>query len=352
MKKKIVQKMCVTLLAVGMAMSLAACGSKAASDQAASETAAADSGAVSNGYYDYGDLKMEEVAVEEEVAEDDAEISTTTEAPAEGGMSDNSGTGQQQSSEKIIYTYNYSVETKSFDEFMNMIQKRTLEYGGYVESSEVSGNQEMGINRYSYMVLRIPADKMHGFLDMVKTNSNVTHSNSSTDNVTLTYVDLESHLKALRVEQESLLSLLEKAEAVEDIIRLQEQLTNVRYEIESYASQLRTFDNRINYSTLYLDINEVQRETTVATKLTYGEEISQGLSDTFYHLGQNFREASIWFIVNLPVIIVWIAVLLLIFVVVRAISKRTAQKKAKKAQEKEAPAVTPLSGTEQKDTEK
>ena len=70
---------------------------------------------------------------------------------------------------------------------------------------------------------------------------------------------LQSHKKALLAEQESLLSMMEQAESIEDIIAINEQLTDVRYQIESMESQLRTYDNQVDYSTVNLYIDEVER---------------------------------------------------------------------------------------------
>ena len=163
------KKLCVAVLAMMMVFTLSGCGasgSKSFSDSAAADTAAPE----------YG---VTEEAVEEEAWDDSA---------ADNGMTD-AAAGEVkaetvQSNEKIIYTYNYSVETKQFDTFMEALQKRINEYGGYLESSETNGNSEMNIRRYANMVIRIPADKMHSFLNMVKENSNVTYSSSSTENVT------------------------------------------------------------------------------------------------------------------------------------------------------------------------
>jgi hypothetical protein len=219
------------------------------------------------------------------------------------------------------------VETKTFDDFMSTVKSRINEYGGYLESSSVNGNSEMNISRYAELVIRIPADRMHEFLQMVEENSNVTYSSSGTENVTLTYVDLESHVNALKTEQQTLMELLEKAESTEDVIAIQSQLTNVRYELESYESQLRVYDNRINYSTLYLDINEVDRERSVATKLTYGQEIAQGLSDTMYNMGQGLRDFSIWLIVHLPILLLLAVVVALVFLIARKIRKKRKNRK-------------------------
>lgn len=311
MKKKMKKTWHVTLLAVTMAFALSGCGAaysagnKASSDEAAPEVSAPE--------MDYD--------VKEEVAEDDA----MDDAASDSGMTDAAAgaaqSGSAQTNEKVIYTYNYSVETKEFDTFMNALQKRINEYGGYLESSETNGNPDMNIRRYANLVIRIPEDKMHSFLNMVEENSNVTYSSQSSENVTLNYVDMQSHIKALKIEQETLLGILERATKLEDIITIQNQLTQIRYELESYESQLRVYDNRINYSTLYLDINEVERETSVATELSYGEEISRGLSDTFYGIGRGLRDFSIWFIVNLPILLIWAVIIVLIILIARKIYK-------------------------------
>ena len=69
--------------------------------------------------------------------------------------------------------------------------------------------------------------------------------------MTLQYVDLESHKKALTTEQDRLIELMEQAETVEDIITIEGRLSEVRYQLESMESQLRTYDNKIDYSTVY-----------------------------------------------------------------------------------------------------
>lgn len=322
------KKLCVTLLAMMMVFTLSGCS--ASNSKGFSESAAADMAMPEEAPAE--EYKVTEEAVEEEVW-DDAEV----EIEMDNGMTDAAAGSSEakaetvQSNEKIIYTYNYSVETKQFDTFMQAVQSRINAYGGYLESSETNGNPEMNIRRYANMVIRIPADRMHEFLNMVKENSNVTYSSSSTENVTLSYVDMQSHIKALKTEQETLMGILEKATKLEDIITIQNQLTNIRYELESYESQLRVYDNRINYSTLYLDINEVERETNVATELTYGEEIKQGLSDTIYDIGQGLRDFSIWFIVNLPFILIWAVIIAVIILIVRKILKKQAKKQTRKA---------------------
>ena len=60
--------------------------------------------------------------------------------------------------------------------------------------------------------------------------------------------------KELETEQQRLLELLETAESLDDILTIESRLTEVQYELDSKESQLRTYDNQIDYSTVYLDL--------------------------------------------------------------------------------------------------
>lgn len=236
----------------------------------------------------------------------------------EGVSLEGSQTGEgRRNNEKLIYTYRYSVETKEFEDFTEKIAAKTVQLGGYVENSETNGSASDGLNRYANMTLRIPADQVHQMLSMLDTESNVTYHSSTVENVSLQYTDMQSHIKALRTEQDTLMRLLEQAEKLKDIIELQSKLSDVRYEIESYEAQLRLYDNMIDYSTIHLDISEVERTTTVTpARASFGKEVKDRFSDNLYGVGQFLRASAVWLIGSLPVLIpaavlIWLLVLLI-----------------------------------------
>ena len=119
-------------------------------------------------------------------------------------------------------------------------------------------------------------------------------------------------------EQERLIELLEKAESMEDIITIESRLSEVRYELQSYESTLRTYDNKVNYSTVSVDIREVERITKVEKERTFFEEIQYRLENNFYDIGQSLRSFAIWFISSLPYLLIWAVV---IFLAVRLVRK-------------------------------
>ncbi len=320
MKKKRIQKKWAILAAAAVMMAgICACGSAGGSAAQAADAksnesmATADTMAVTEEAADYGVGAETDTAPMEEITEEGASAEEVPVSAAEE-------TGQ-----KLIKNVDMTVETTEYDELIASVTQKVEALGGYIESSEMNAADTYS-DRWGYMTLRIPADQLNSFVEQVEENANVTYKNERVEDVTLSYVDMASHVKALRTEQETLMDMLEQATDLETIFAIQNQLTNVRYEIESYESQLRVLDNQVSYSTVYLNISEVKRETSGEGK-TFGEEVKNRLGDNMYRMQQNFRTFAIAFIASLPIIVIWVVVIIVIVLVWRAIHKKRKQKK-------------------------
>lgn len=112
---------------------------------------------------------------------------------------------------------------------------------------------------------------------------------------------------------------------MEDVIAIEQRLSQVRYELESMESQLRTLDNQIDYSTVYLSIQEVKRLTPTQEK-TVWDRMKSGFVKTIYRIGDGFEYGAIWFVINIPYFIIWIIVIVLAFLLLRAIFRRKKRK--------------------------
>jgi hypothetical protein len=87
-------------------------------------------------------------------------------------------------------------------------------------------------------------------------------------------------------------------------------LSDVRYELQNYQTQLRTYDNLVEYSTVTLNISEVDRITPVTEeKRSVWDRIRIGFGDTMYDIGEGLQNFLVWFIVNLPYLIVWAGII-------------------------------------------
>lgn len=223
---------------------------------------------------------------------------------------------------KLIKNVDLTVETKEFDSLITSLSAKIEELGGYVENSDISGSSYQYQNtRYGYLTARIPQDRLDEFVTNVSSLGNVTRRHDSVQDVTLQYVDTESKIKSLKAEQESLITMLEKAENLEDIIKIQSRLTEVRYQLESNESQLRTYDNLVTYSTVTMDITEVKQITEPAPTGTF-DEIRKRLESNLADIAAGFLDFFIWLISSLPYLLIWAAVILIIILLLRRLWKK------------------------------
>ena len=272
-------------------------------------------------------MAMDMAAVTEEAAEESMEMET-----AAGSVTTNTEISEAaQVNRKLIRTFDISIQTKEFDNVLSGIQTKVQELGGYIEQSSLDGGSEYysSYNRYSYMTVRIPSDKLDNFVETVKASANVTYISESTEDITLKYVDTESRKIALETERDRLLELLEKAETVEDIITIEGRLSEVRYQLESYASQLRTYDNQVDYSTVYINISEVDRETKAEPK-TFWEEVAEEFGDSLYGIVRDCKNFAIWFLGSSPYIVLWAAGIGVVVLIIKVVGKKKALKRTLK----------------------
>ena len=244
-----------------------------------------------------------------------------------------SNTSALPANRKIIRNADATVETLAFDAFIEQLSASVASFGGYVESSSVGGRGYRSDRqlRYARYTIRIPADRLDAFLNAVSELGNVTSINTSLRDVTTNYVDNEKHLEALRTEQTALMEILAKATTVEDTITVQDRLTYVSYQIESYESILRSYDDQIALSSVTLSVNEVERETPVVEE-TFGQKVSRRFRESLEDLVDGFIDFASWLLGNAPVILAILLFfvgipLLIVLLCVRGGKKRRAKKR-------------------------
>lgn len=278
-------------------------------------------------------MAVEDRATVSSGAELDGEYSWDTDETADTGVTSENGLeAQVENGRKLIRTVSLSLETKEFDSVLTNLSTKTTELGGYIETSSVNGNSySHHSTRYASYVIRIPADKLNEFVEVVSELGNVTQKNESVEDVTLRYIDVESHKKALETEQERLLELLSKAENMEEILTIESKLSDIRYEIENYESQLKTMDNQIDYSTVSVYVDEVERVTDTGEK-GFFEEIKERFGNSLYVVARGIRGLVIGILGSLPILIVCGGVIAVVVIVVRKILKKRNMRKEDRTQ--------------------
>ncbi len=254
----------------------------------------------------------------------------TESAKPESGSTANSVITANQ---KLVRTMTVEAETDNMDSLLAALTEKIAALGGYVENKSTRNGGSTSTRRYRYadMTIRIPADRLGEFIEHISGQTNVLSYNESADDITLRYVATQSRVTALETEQQRLLELLAKAENMADLLLIEERLTNVRTELEEVTSQMRIYDNMVDYGTVRLSVTEVQEFTPVQEE-TVWQRIGNGIVENWRNLCDGAEAVFVFLVVSLPYCIpIGAAVLITVFAV------KLATRKTKK---KESPPAT------------
>ena len=228
---------------------------------------------------------------------------------------------------KWIITIHMDAETEDLDGLLTALDAEIADLGGFVENQHIYNGSQYATRRYrrSSLTIRIPAADVDAFTGAVAGLSNVVSSEKSLEDITLTYVSVESRKQALETEEARLLELMEQAETMADLLEIEARLTDVRYELESAASRLRTYDNRVDYATIYLSIEEVQEYTPVKDP-TVWERIRSGFKGSVKGLGESLVDIAVWLIVASPYLVVYGGIAAVVLLVIKGRKKSGSRK--------------------------
>jgi len=234
--------------------------------------------------------------------------------------------GTQEYGNKIIKTAYMNMETYDFDETVQKMKNLLTGMGGYVESSSESGQslQDDGyVRRYAHFEFRVPEASYETFINSVGDLGNVIDSSQGGQDISFQYMDTEARLESLEVQEERLISILEKAEKIEDVIALEQELSRVRYEIESLQGQLRHWDNLVSFSRVSVDVNEVREYTDITEEPdTLWERIGDTLRRSFKSLVNFLETVLVVLTAVLPFLLLMGVIALIVVLIVRAATRK------------------------------
>lgn len=249
----------------------------------------------------------------------DYETGVPEEAAYEGGEIDLSTDLHPDKSRKIIYTADVSVETEQFEAAVSTIRDLLDNAGGYVSSTSQWGSSSDGSRRSSY-TCRVPSEHYREFISGLSGAGNVYSLNEYTDDVTTEYVDVQARLDSLNVQKGRLEELAAEAEDIEVLLSIEDKLSEVLYQIESYTAQMRTFDNQIFYSTVTIELREVGK---ISEGTTFGNRVRAAFSGSWESFVDGVQGFTIWLIYALPGLIIAAVIVLIVIFCIRRHRKRS-----------------------------
>ena len=311
MKKK-VSVIALTLL---MLFSLTACGGGGKSAAQTASGASSSSYAMDNAA-EYGGYWSETEA---------AEMPAPMEQAKAGGSAGSSRSNLPDGV-KMIFRANLELETTEYDKAREDIAALVNQLGGYFQDQN-SSNYAAGYRSASYTV-RVPAEQFDTFLHQIGNLCNVRRQSQSAEDVSEYYYDTESRLETAKIKLDRLQELLARAESMEDIITIENSISDVEYQIEALSGELRHYDALIGYSTIYVTLNEVYKFTEVETApMTFGERIGSAFRDGLRDFEYTMEDFAEWLAYSWLGILVFILVLVVVVKIIHRVFKLPRRKK-------------------------
>ncbi|NMA55577.1 MAG: DUF4349 domain-containing protein [Firmicutes bacterium] len=160
---------------------------------------------------------------------------------------------------KVIQTARLALLVEQLDKAMSAVEELAQKKGGFVQSSDLFRFDDARGANYT---LRIPVDQLDGSLDQLEKLGEVQDRQTSAQDVTEEYIDIEARRRNLSQQEERLLSILAQAATVEDILQVETHLERVRGEVEALTGRLQYLENQTALSTLDIELRERSRSIT------------------------------------------------------------------------------------------
>ena len=171
-------------------------------------------------------------------------------AVAEGGSHISSG-ALQTAQRKVISSASITVELKNISEATSQVRVIAESLGGFVEQLSSSGGPQ---RQRATMTIRVPQDHFFPALERIEALGTVQSRNIGSEDVSEQFIDLEARLKSALGEEQSLLSLLERAGTVSEVLAIERELFRVRSEIERFQGQLNFLERRVDLATISISL--------------------------------------------------------------------------------------------------
>ncbi|MCR3921609.1 MAG: DUF4349 domain-containing protein [Firmicutes bacterium] len=166
------------------------------------------------------------------------------------------------SEQKLIRTATLSMAVENVEDAIEAIVDAAKRAEGFVAESNLYGPID---NRMARLTLRVPVATLDAIIAAIEATGKLQQSSTGSDDVTRQYVDLEARIRNLERQEERLLDILEQADTVDDILRVEQELARIRGELEARTAEFRYLNDRVDYATIQVSLQETSTASSTIT---------------------------------------------------------------------------------------
>ncbi len=156
-------------------------------------------------------------------------------------------------SRSVIRTARLAVEVDRYDAGVRRLLDIAEGAGGFVADSSYS---EADGRPQGEFTLRVPAGRFAAAVKDVEALGTVRQRQISAQDVTEEFVDLEARRRNLERHEQQLLSFMDRATKVADLMAIEQELARVRGQIEQIAGRLRYLSHNVEMASITVMVAE------------------------------------------------------------------------------------------------
>ncbi len=168
------------------------------------------------------------------------------------GGTDNA-VGSARLDRKITRNANLELTVENVLDAVQKVEDIATSAGGFVSNSNLSvtDSQDGDTIQTATVKIRVPADSYTEVMGKLRAVAKEVRSESSdTQEVTEEYTDLQARLRNLQATEQRYLDLLSRATSINDILSLEDRLTNARGQIEQVQGRINVLDDLTDLATI------------------------------------------------------------------------------------------------------
>ena len=165
-----------------------------------------------------------------------------------------------------------TVSAGSFDSKLADVRHLVELEQGFIAGTDAQANAQAPNDqiRTGVITFMVPADKFDDTIDAVAKLGKVQNEHISGQDVSAQYVDLQARLANEEAQRNAMLALLARAQSVQDIITVQNQLGQITQQIEELKGQIQYLDHNTSFSTVTVQLVEAGAPAPTPSGDTWG----------------------------------------------------------------------------------
>lgn len=212
--------------------------------------------------------------------------------------------GEAAAERKIIRTGHITLEVEDVAQTMDQVAQVADELGGYVVSSH---KREGESKNYGSVTIRVPADRFGEAFDRLRQLAvKVPYENTESRDVTEEYVDLQARLHNLEATETQYLALLEKAETVEEMLKVQQALSNVRGQIEQIEGRIKYLERTTDMALIEVSLEETRKLAERWSGLDAFKSAVRGLTTFWRGIATGLIWIGVFCWIWIPILVIWL----------------------------------------------